>query len=823
MLLVIPTLLSFFLLKQEKSLRVKVLEALALLMLVLALAQPVTKKEIIANGVIVAVDRSASITPELIANFKERLAKLALPTDTKYLSFAGGLGTLESSLSDAYQGSIDQLKASNFENLINYFPQTPLVLLSDGQENSGNALTALQLRGRDAPVYPIVLDGEEIIAGFEIKKLTVPLLSDAGIKQDLSLLFKNFTAGQVSGKIVIKQEDQVLKEEEKELSAQEVLNYSFTTNELKSGLNKFSVEFKDANILIEQLVFYITGKEKNQVLILTSSQAETKILERALVEQKYQIVTQDSSQQAVAVDDLSKFQIIFLNNIPFKDLPNKLVDSLTTYLKEGGALMMLGGNKSFGLGGYKGTIVEDVLPVDLLEPEKIKQRVNVAVSLVLDKSGSMRTSQRMDYTKLASRSVIDALKDDDYFGLIGFDNQPFIALNMQQLTASNRDKATKRVDLLFPNGGTSLYPAMDVARQELELAKAGRKHMIILTDGRLPDEAQLGTSYVNLARELKAINISVSTFLIGSDDSKLLKEIASFGGGTFHQTMDAQSLPRLFLDDVRINTAEKTQKEFSEYPVKKDKSSVGQITKLTDFPSLLGYVETKVKKEAQLELVTTAVNDDPILAGWNYKGGGRVVAFTSDLSGRWSKNWIGWKSIYDFLEQVLAYLTPTQDGRLFSDFDFDYLIKGQRLQLNLTTYQSAFQVGDFPLHITWADNSEEDLSFLTINKGYYQADLQAPVAGLAKIKLGTPDGRDHQFMIDIPNPDEVEKPMGINQAFLSSLASLSGGEVNPTEIKATATAESKVVEKSWQAFFLLLSLVLILASICSREGIFSRK
>ncbi len=812
----------FFLFKQEKSLRVKVLETLALMSLILALAHPVSRTMIKAEGVIVAVDQSASITPQLASDFNKRLAELSLPKETKFVSFAGGLGSLEASLKEANQTKLDRTKASNFENLINYFPQTPLVLLSDGQENSGNAITALQLRGREAPIYPIVLEGEEIVSGFQIEKLAVPLMSDAGIRQDLTVLFKNFTAEEVSGKILIKQEEQVLKEEDRELAAQEILNYSFSTKELKPGLNKFTVEFKDASVPTNSLVFYITGKEKNQVLILTDSAAESKLLETALLNQKYKVELQDSSQKHVVVEDLAKYQIIFFNNIPFRSLPDPLVDSLKGYLKQGGSLMMLGGNKSFGLGGYKDTVVEEILPVNVLKPEKIQQRVNVAVALVLDKSGSMRASQRMDYTKLASRSVIEALKDDDYFGLIGFDNQPFIALNMQQMNASNREKAAKRVELLFPNGGTSLYPAMDVARQELELAKAGRKHMIILTDGRLPDEAQLGSSYLNMARELKATNISVSTFLIGSDDSTLLKEIATFGGGKFHQTMDAQSLPRLFLDDVKMNTAEKTQKEFSEYPVKKFPGSSSRLTKLTEFPSLLGYVETKIKKGAELELVTTAVNDDPILAGWTHEGG-RVVAFTGDLSGRWSKNWIVWKSIYEFLEQVLNYLTPSKDGHLFSDFEFDYLIKGQRLQLNLTTYQSSFQVGDFPLNITWADDSTEEQSFMTISKGYYQADIDAPVAGLAKVKLGTPDGRDHQFIIDIPNPDEVERPMGVNQAFLNSLASLSGGEINPKEIKATSAAQSKQTEQSWQVSFLLMSLILFLLAICAREGVFSRR
>ena len=56
-------------------------------------------------------------------------------------------------------------------------------------------------------------------------------------------------------------------------------------------------------------------------------------------------------------------------------------------------------------------------------------------------------------------------------------------------------------------------------------------------------------------------------------------------------------------------------------------------------PQLLGYNGTTIKPAAQSVLVTG--RDDPLLAQWQY-GLGRAVAWTSDASGRWAQDWVGW-------------------------------------------------------------------------------------------------------------------------------------------------------------------------------------
>jgi Ca-activated chloride channel homolog len=65
-------------------------------------------------------------------------------------------------------------------------------------------------------------------------------------------------------------------------------------------------------------------------------------------------------------------------------------------------------------------------------------------------------------------------------------------------------------------------------------------------------------------------------------------------------------------------------------------------------PSLRGYVLTYPKPRA--ELLMTA-EKDPLLVAWRY-GVGRVMAFTSDLSGRWGKEWMTWPGFAQWAGQL---------------------------------------------------------------------------------------------------------------------------------------------------------------------------
>ena len=241
------------------------------------------------------------------------------------------------------------------------------------------------------------------------------------------------------------------------------------------------------------------------------------------------------------------------------------------------------------------------------------------------------------------------------------------------------------------------------------------------------------------------------------------------------------------------------------------------ITKIKYYPNLLGYVQTKAKSQANTELLAKNVEtDDPVLAHWKY-GQGRSVAFTSDVTGRWTRQWMAWPKFRQFWSDIFSYLLSGTNAKVFSDFNFTYYVKGRDLKLELTIYQSGYGSKDFPSELIYQDGTVQSVFFTEKTPGRFLVNVEAQQSGMVSFKLSTPDKKIHEFAIEIPSIDKLEKPAGINRSFLQQLASLSGGKVNPTaaDLKQGSKLELKSTDLS--RWFLLLGLLLILLEIIYRE------
>ncbi len=85
-----------------------------------------------------------------------------------------------------------------------------------------------------------------------------------------------------------------------------------------------------------------------------------------------------------------------LSNVPATSMSTRQMEVARTYVQDlGGGLIMLGGDQSFGLGGYYKTTLEEILPVRS-DFEKEKEKPSLAMVLVIDKSGSMGGAEDRD-------------------------------------------------------------------------------------------------------------------------------------------------------------------------------------------------------------------------------------------------------------------------------------------------------------------------------------------------------------------------------------------------------------------------------------------
>src|SRR5438552_4373253 len=135
-----------------------------------------------------------------------------------------------------------------------------------------------------------------------------------------------------------------------------------------------------------------------------------------------------------------------------------------TYVQDlGGGLIMLGGDQSFGLGGYYKTTIEEILPVRS-DFEREKETPSLAMVLVIDKSGSMG-GQNIEMAKDAAKAAVELLGPKDKVGVIAFEGETFWVCEVQP--ASNRASIIDKISTIEAGGGTVMAPAMEAAYEAL--------------------------------------------------------------------------------------------------------------------------------------------------------------------------------------------------------------------------------------------------------------------------------------------------------------------------------------------------------------------
>ena len=304
-------------------------------------------------------------------------------------------------------------------------------------------------------------------------------------------------------------------------------------------------------------------------------------------------------------------------------------------------LLALGGEHSFSLGKYYKSPLEDALPVKSLVPGKL-QRKNVAVELVLDRSGSMINEvggvPKIAMAQAASHSALDfLLKHRDQVGIVDFEIDAKTLVPLTRVEAGSVGGIEHQIDSLPANGGTDIYEGLALGAKEIERSKAKDRHIILLTDGI----SEPGT-YKQLLPGLKKGKISVASVALGSEaDFKLLKKIAANTGGNYYATENARELPKIFSKEVRLNT--RTVRLRGQIGVSSgDPSPITGSLVGQKLPPLGGNVVTELKPGAEAALLGQDKNHppDPVLSQWQY-GSGRVAAWTPGLTPESAGEWLG--------------------------------------------------------------------------------------------------------------------------------------------------------------------------------------
>ncbi len=775
------------------------LKALALAAILAALAQPRLSVAGDKMSVAILVDTSASVSEQDLARASSLAASIEGARGrhrTRVIPFARSTRNFDPS----EQGRSWHLKYTAGENGRGTDLETAvrealastqaglvprLVLISDGRENRGSiARGAWLARQLGVPIDTYALAGRPK-PGLVLESLSMPTVAFTGDKFPVDLKVRS--PGRAAGVVDISAEGKPLGASPVVLApGVNFLRVHASVSEpgaielagavRAEGLGQ--VRFAQAINLRRPRVLFVSddppGAESHLLAALAAAQFEVRRGNQALAER------------------LEDYQIAVFNNWDLESLPPARKAEIENYVKQGGGLLIIGGERNIYL--EKKKTVEDALdralPAKLAPPRSPE---GTCVVLIVDKSSSME-GRKIELARLAAIGVIENLRPVDMVGVLIFDNSFQWAVPIRR--AEDRALIKRLVAGIAADGGTQIAPALSEAYRKILLSKATYKHIVLLTDG-ISEE---GDS-IALSKEAALARVTISTVGLGQDVNRAyLEKVATLSRGKAYFLTDPSGLEQILLRDVLEHTGSTVvEKPFQ--PIVLRPAEILEGVGVESAPPLKGYVKFEVKPTA--ETILSVDGKDPLLARWQY-GLGRAAVFTSDAKSRWAEGWVGWKGFDRFWANLFHDLLPhSQVGEATAEFDDanGELVVDYRLGRQV---EEPARVPD--IFVFGPDGFQRAVSVRKVAEGAYRG--RAAVGhheGLFRLR---PLAESRVFPeVGLHRPEQELNEYGSDELLLRRLAEFTGGHFNP-EPKAVFDPAGRSVPSTLRLWPGLIALAL---------------
>ena len=663
--------------------------------------------------------------------------------------------------------------------------QRRLVLLSDGQVNVPGALEAAALAAAGGvPLDVVPLYGGARISGEAwLEGVGAPARAYEG--ETVELLVRAWSdVTQDTVLRVLGPEGAVIEREVRLRAGANVIPFRLAVEQV--GFAGWTVQLVPSVDQIPQnnaWGAYTFVRGAPEVMVVSADAAEAQNLVSALQSAGLRVVQSDPARMPADLADLGGYGALVLVNVPASALSTRQMAALASYVGDlGRGLVCVGGESSYGVGGYYGTDLEKLLPVEMT----IRDRERIpplALAFVIDRSGSMDSASRegigvrkLDLAKEAVLRSLELLKPDDQVAVIAFDDAAqwvFPASGGGLGLLEDRAAAQAGVAVLRAGGGTDIHAGLSAAVSAMEGSDAQTKHVILLTDGGASREG-----LDDLAARLRGVGGTLSTVGVGQDAAAFLPALAMQGGGRYHHTDDPSTIPSIFSEETALaQRAYLVEETF--VPIQTGQSAI--VEGLSTAPRLHGYVATSVKPAALMVLASE--QDDPILAQWQF-GLGRAVAWTSDAKGQWAADWMRWEGAARFWGQAMRWTMVERDR---SGFETRVVASGEQIALTVDVDPRVMENStELDLTARFVDTlaAREAISMplRQVAPGQYrgQAPAVAPGAYLVQIsdlppEAGTPALVQTTGFVLGYSPEY--RAQGTDEAELRRLAEIGGGRV----------------------------------------------
>jgi len=559
-----------------------------------------------------------------------------------------------------------------------------------------------------------------------------------------------------------------------------------------------------------------------RALLVDSDETKLRPLAEALRREKIQAETRPTSGLPRALEDLQQFDLLAVSDVSALAMSREQMELFRRWVQDfGGGFVMLGGESSFGVGGYYRTPIEQMLPVRM-EHQDRQDVPSVALLVVLDRSGSMTAlvqgQTKMSLANQGAVFALNVLQPRDYFGVLAVDVRTHTVAPLAQHGAKD-PVAQKIMTVTAGGGGIYIYTSLAEAFAQLRDVPARIKHVILFSDaadaeeknaGEMGDGAPGSGSSLDLASAMLSSKITTSVVALGLEtdrDTAFLRQLAERGNGRFYLTSDATTLPQIFSTET-MKVAQSSMIEEPFQPVPAQRSGITGGIDWSQAPLLLGYNSTKPKPTADVLLATE--RGEPLLAVWRY-GLGQAAAFTSDAKARWASEWLAWPGYGKFWAQLVRGVMRRSDRGSFAIATSE---AGGRLAITIDAVKpdGSFR-NELPVSVRAmrADGTSATLGTTQVGPGQYRAEFELPETGTTLFSVASPELPDGgtSFGHTRSYPREF-LTSATDDAMLRQLAGKTGGRFDPkpAEIWAAPAVSAPQLHELTDAF-LIAALALI--------------
>ncbi len=719
--------------------------------------------------------------------------------------------------------------------------QQRIVLFSDGNQNEEDALREARIAGVidiDIDVLPIIAQrGHEVM----VDQVIVP----SQVRKDARFLIRTLITSDIPQNVdlIISRDGSVYKT----ISAQP-LNAGSNVIDVPDalsdgGTHEYSVTVVPEDPANDTFAANNTGDAltradaPGRVLLVEGKSSGENYLYDSLIASGVQVSKTTPAGLPGTTGDLAQYDCVILNNVNRFDIDNSpQMPALKKWVEDfGGGLVLVGGDDSFGPGGYKGTLLEDLSPVSM-DVKREKHLASLAVVVICDKSGSMgmeidSKTTKMDLCNEGACEVAKMLNEGDIAALGVCDTEVRWAGDENKLipmTPGNKARLSADIRTVRAGGGgiyceTALEESYKIINAPS--VQAMTKHVIMFADSQDSEQQDNCVEMAKLNYNRNAVTTSVIGMGTPSDpDVPFQQEVAKEGHGRWFIADDVHNLPRLFVKDAFMVSRQAYVEDVKgialtpySSPLLEGFINNGQAS----LPKVYGYVGTTLKPRATLALHGKEA-DDPVLAHWSI-GLGKCVAYTSDSSSRWGKDWVDWNGYSKFWTQIIRWVSRTgsstglatmtqiqgSDGSVTVDAadPTGKPTNNLQLQANVVSPDAGAAPAQLPLE--------------QIAPGRYQGHFPARDRGAYLVTVSQGNDADRQIVATgggvLSYPPEY-RDLAPNLALLDNLADVSDGHTL-SDLKNVITPKSALVTTFWPLWKILLGIVtgVLLADIAWRR------